>query len=150
MCNIHNFLDRLHINKCRLNQKIWSNQIQTVPQNSGSIFWELIWKDFFDCLCLKSFPPQKTIFVNSYLHIKLCILSRNMCKAKSNLHKKMCTLSGISCNLHIIMCKINLYYFILTSDWAVLFSKPRPRHLTPSLPPPPKELFSSSLVFEWK
>ena len=94
----------------------------------------IILKRFFWLLMFKVISPQKTIFVNSYLHIKLCILSRNMCKAKSNLHKKMCTLSGISCNLHIIMCKINLYYFILTSDWAVLFSKPR-KHI--NLPPPP-------------
>ena len=140
MCNIHNFLGRLHINTCRLNQKIWSNQIQTVPQNSGSIFWELIWKDFFDCLCLKSFPPRKTIFVNSYLHIKLCILSRNMCKVKPNIHQKLCTLPEMSCNLHIIMCKTNSYYFILPQAghcYSVDQTKGVTRH---ALPPTHKKI----------
>ena len=60
-----------------------------------------------------------------YLHIKLCILSRNMCKVKSNLHQKTCTLTGMSCNLHIIMCKTNSFYFILTSGWQEFFISPK-------------------------
>ena len=125
MCNIHNFLGKLHINLCRLNQKTWLNQIQIVPQNSGSKSWEIIWKDCFDDLCFKYISPLKTIFVNLYLHIKLCMMSRNMCKLKSNLHQKTCTLTGMSCNLHIIICKTNSFYFILTSGWPEFFISPK-------------------------
>ena len=111
----------------------------------------IILKRFFWLLMFKVISPQKTIFVNSYLHIKLCILSRNMCKVKSNIHQKLCTLPEMSCNLHTIMCRTNSYYFILPQA-GQCYSVDQTKGVTlhAPTPPPQKKIKMSPPLSKWR